>query len=127
MASLRVAYTVIAMVPFVCANGHYEAVTREDPHPLPHHWQRVLRPRHTGARAGRDATPRTLSHGAMPCATRVRTDDLTSSASNDFSTVASRLRRLAAHHDMCYDLGLDALICDLDSNHTRPTDIAVSS
>ena len=39
MASLRVAYTVIAMVPFVCANGHYETVTREDPHPpapLPH-------------------------------------------------------------------------------------------
>ena len=32
MASLRVAYTVIAMVPFVCANGHYETVTREDPH-----------------------------------------------------------------------------------------------
>ena len=81
MASFRVAYTVIAMVPFVCANGHYETVTREDPHPPPPLPQRVLRHRHTGARERRDATPVTLSHGAMPCATRVQMDGLKSSAS----------------------------------------------
>ena len=51
------------MVPFVCANGHYDTVTREDPHPLPPLPQRVLRHRHTGARAWHDATPMTLSHG----------------------------------------------------------------
>ena len=86
MASLRIAYTVIAMVPFVCANGHYDTVTREDPHPLPPLPQRVLRHRHTGARAWRDATPMTLSHGAMLCATRVQMDGLNSSASNAIST-----------------------------------------
>ena len=126
MASLRVAYTVIAMVPFVCANGHYETVTREDPHPPPHHWQRVPRHRHTGARAGRDASPMTLSHGAMPCATRVQMDGLNSSASNAFSTVTAAVApRVLLSHE-CHDLGSDVPICDSDSNHID-TDIAVSA
>ena len=127
MASLRVAYTVIAMVPFVCANGHYETVTREDPHPPPplSSLRRVPQHRHTGARERRDATPVTLSHGAMPCATRVQMDGLKSSASNRFSTVAASVaaRRSSSHG---YDFGSDAPICDLDSNHTG-TDTAVSA